>query len=198
MTYQPPAISPAIVDAKGDLLVATAADTVTRLAVGTTASYLIADSDEANGVTWGGIYPVSSDVTVTNSTTFATATGMSASLAASKKYLIRGSVLFDTTAAGDFKFQFTGPASPTVVRVFCITNSPGQTTPASVGLTAFSASTTILTNSTTGGGIQFTGVVHTSAGNAGTIAFQFAQNAQSNDSGAIVRAGSFLEVVRVG
>jgi hypothetical protein len=41
-----------IVDAKGDLIVATAADTVSRLAVGTNGQALIADSTAATGVKW--------------------------------------------------------------------------------------------------------------------------------------------------
>jgi hypothetical protein len=41
-----------IVDAKGDLIVATAADTVSRLAVGTNGQALIADSTAATGLKW--------------------------------------------------------------------------------------------------------------------------------------------------
>lgn len=46
-------IQPSIVDAKGDLIVATAADSVSRLAVGSNNQVLIADSAEATGVKWG-------------------------------------------------------------------------------------------------------------------------------------------------
>ena len=41
-----------IVDAKGDLIVATASDAVARLAVGTNTYVLVADSSEATGLKW--------------------------------------------------------------------------------------------------------------------------------------------------
>lgn len=46
------AIAKAIVDAKGDLIAATAADTVSRLAVGTNGQVLTADSTAATGLKW--------------------------------------------------------------------------------------------------------------------------------------------------
>jgi hypothetical protein len=46
------AIAKSIVDAKGDLIAATAADTVSRVAVGTNGQVLTADSAEATGVKW--------------------------------------------------------------------------------------------------------------------------------------------------
>lgn len=45
-------ISANIVDAKGDLIVGTAADTVSRLAVGTNGYTLVADSAQATGLKW--------------------------------------------------------------------------------------------------------------------------------------------------
>ena len=47
------AIQNAIVDAKGDLIAATGADTPARLAVGTNGQTLIADSTTATGLKWG-------------------------------------------------------------------------------------------------------------------------------------------------
>ena len=48
-------LSPTLFDAKGDILVATAADTVGKLALGTNGYYLKADSSTATGLTWGAI-----------------------------------------------------------------------------------------------------------------------------------------------
>lgn len=47
------AIAKSIVDAKGDLIAATAADTVARLAVGTNGQVLTADSTASTGLKWG-------------------------------------------------------------------------------------------------------------------------------------------------
>ena len=49
---QATAISPTIVDAKGDIIAATAADTVSRLAVGANDTVLTADSTTATGLKW--------------------------------------------------------------------------------------------------------------------------------------------------
>ena len=71
------AIQNAIVDAKGDLIAATAADTPARLAVGTNGQVLTADSTAATGIKWatpasGG--KVLQVVSATNSTAITTTT----------------------------------------------------------------------------------------------------------------------------
>ena len=52
---QSAAINPTIVDAKGDLISATAADTPARLAVGTNGQVLTADSTAATGIKWATV-----------------------------------------------------------------------------------------------------------------------------------------------
>ena len=51
------AINPTIVDAKGDIIAATAADVVSRLAVGANDTVLTADSTTATGLKWAAANP---------------------------------------------------------------------------------------------------------------------------------------------
>lgn len=62
------AIQNAIVDAKGDLIGATAADTPARLAVGTNGQVLTADSTAATGLAWAT--PNATGLTLISTTTF--------------------------------------------------------------------------------------------------------------------------------
>lgn len=59
-------IAPSIVDAKGDIIAATAADTVSRLAVGSNNQVLTADSTTATGLKWAT--PTSGGMTLISST----------------------------------------------------------------------------------------------------------------------------------
>ena len=61
-------IAPTVIDAKGDLLAGTAADTVGRLAVGTDGQLLAADSGETTGLKW--TTPASGGLTLLSATTF--------------------------------------------------------------------------------------------------------------------------------
>lgn len=67
------AIQNAIVDAKGDLIAATAADTPARLAVGTNGQVLTADSVEATGIKWAT--PASGAITLIKRAAFSAVAG---------------------------------------------------------------------------------------------------------------------------
>jgi hypothetical protein len=94
------AIQNAIVDAKGDLIAATAADTPARLAVGTNGHVLTADSTAATGIKWaapaagGKVLQVVQATTTTNviiTSTTLTNTGLTATItptSATSKILI--------------------------------------------------------------------------------------------------------------
>ena len=66
------AINKTIVDAKGDIIAATAADTVSRLAVGANDTVLVADSSTATGLKWAA--PASGGMTLLSTTTLSGAT----------------------------------------------------------------------------------------------------------------------------
>jgi hypothetical protein len=94
------AIQNAIVDAKGDLIAATAADTPARLAVGTNGQVLTADSTAATGLKWATastgkiaqvLSTIKTDTFSTTASSFTTITGLSQAItpsATSSKILI--------------------------------------------------------------------------------------------------------------
>jgi hypothetical protein len=79
-------LSASIVDAKGDLIAATAADTVSRLAVGTNGQYLSADSAEATGLKW--VTPTSGSLTLLSTTSLSGTSTTISSISGSYKNLL--------------------------------------------------------------------------------------------------------------
>lgn len=80
------AINPNIVDAKGDIIAATAADTVARLAVGANGTVLTADSAEATGLKW--TTPASGSMTQLATGTLSGASVVLSSISGSYKDLV--------------------------------------------------------------------------------------------------------------
>ncbi len=84
------AIPKSLVDAKGDIVTATADNTPARLAVGTNGHALVADSTTATGLAWASLTGApkigqvvtanSSTLTTTNATSYVDATGLSVSI----------------------------------------------------------------------------------------------------------------------
>jgi hypothetical protein len=91
------AIQNAIVDAKGDLIGATAADTPARLAVGTNGQVLTADSTAATGLKWDAI---SSGMNLLNTTTFSTVSSQTIDTLFSSTYQNYRIVLTISAASG--------------------------------------------------------------------------------------------------
>lgn len=124
------AIAKAIVDAKGDLIVATAADTPARLAVGSTnGQALTVDSSTASGLAWATISSApkigqvvqgyTANTTLTTGTSFVDVTGFSATItptSATSKILVVCDTyvyvggLFGASAGGSLTFGYIGIA----------------------------------------------------------------------------------------
>jgi hypothetical protein len=132
------------------------------------------------------------DQAVINNATLQTDATLSFSMAASTKYRIRGVCFIDTTAAADYKYAFAGPASPTLVRFSRIDAVPGAAPAIRAIDIAMPAATSITGTGTTGGYVSFDIIFHNGA-NAAAFAFQWAQNTATADTGAILRAGSYME-----
>lgn len=101
------AIQNAIVDAKGDLIAATAADTPARLAVGTNGYVLTADSAEATGLKWAA--SSSGALVLIARTTFsgvASQTFDSVFTSTYKSYVAIIENFVGTTAGDDLQLQF--------------------------------------------------------------------------------------------
>jgi len=90
-------IQETLVDAKGDLVVGTAADTVGRLAVGTNGQVLTADSTAGTGLAYTTPISASSTTTFTNKTVSLTSNTVSGTLAE-----------FNTALSGDDFVSLTG------------------------------------------------------------------------------------------
>ena len=96
-------IQPTIVDAKGDLIVATAADTVSRLAVGSNDQVLTADSSTSTGLKWAAA--AAGGMTLLSTTTLSGATTTISSIPGGYNALI-GYVYGVTNATADGNFRF--------------------------------------------------------------------------------------------
>jgi len=94
-------IQPTIVDAKGDLIVATAADTVARLAVGTNDYVLTAASGETTGLKWaaGGLPSATSYTPATTNWTLGNGTMTTYYISSGDTVFYYGRILLGSTSS---------------------------------------------------------------------------------------------------
>jgi hypothetical protein len=100
-----------IVDAKGDLIAATAADTVARLAVGTDGQVLLADSTAATGLAWGS--PSSGSMTSLATGTLSGTTVTISSISGSYKNLVLRVENFYQTGGENLTVRMNGITTST-------------------------------------------------------------------------------------
>jgi hypothetical protein len=119
------AINPNIVDAKGDIIAATAADTVARLAVGANDTVLTADSSTATGLKWAT--PSSGGMTLLSTTSLTGATTTISSISGAYNNLF--AVIYgvtNATADGAFRIAPNGSTNGNLYRVNGWDNSSGD------------------------------------------------------------------------
>jgi hypothetical protein len=189
-------LSTNVLTTKGDVGVFNGSAWV-RVGVGSDNQVLTAASGQASGVQWAtpsGSNPwtlVSKPTiqTKTANTTLANDTDLTFSVTSGTKYRVRGTVYFDTTAAGDFKYAIAGPAA-SLIRVHKRHQAAAGVAYVTATDTAFATSTAVAGTGTAGGQVFFDVLFVATA--SGTFAFQWAQN--TSDAGnTSVNAGSYLE-----
>ena len=132
------AINPTIVDAKGDIIAATAADTVARLAVGANGTVLTAASGQATGLQWAT--PSSGGMTLLSTTTLSgTSTDVTnISQDYTNLYILITGV---TNATGNANLYYAPNSSGNNAISFVANGSTGQGTGSYVNLTGNSVFT---------------------------------------------------------
>lgn len=148
-----------------------------------------------NTVEWNVVKKASSTVQ-NNTAAYVSDADLVFPAAASTKYTFRGVLFFDTSATADFKFQLAGPASPTLLRFQHTVVIPGGSALSSIAVdSAYSTSVAVTGAGTSGGYVQFDGILHNGT-TAGEVALQWAQNT-ADASNTTVLAGSYLEWMRI-
>lgn len=174
------------------------ASTETYAAPGTSGNVMTSDGTNWTSAAPAGggwtLVPKLTDETISADDTLSDDSTLTFSVAANKTYIIRICVQVQSTAAADFKAKFNGPASPTLFTYQLIKNTDITTDAFGIQFadTSYTAATfTFVETSNFNGTFTFNGVLQNGA-NAGTFAFQWAQNT-SNASNTTVKAGSYIE-----
>ena len=113
-------IQPTLLTAKGDLISATAASTVARLAVGSDAQILVADSTASTGLKWATPATPTSGLTLISRQTFSSVAGTGTTFdnvftSTYKSYVAVFEGVYGATAGSDFYLQmrYAGPTTQT-------------------------------------------------------------------------------------
>ncbi len=135
------------------------------------------------------------DQTITNNATFQNDNTLVLALAANSSYNIDAVINFSTTsAAADFKYTFTVPAGSTVAISTTADTAAAASTVCNI--TASGQKCTLASTAGYRGNIRLSGYIRT-AGTAGNLQFQFAQNTGTAGQSVTVYQGSSMSYRKV-
>jgi hypothetical protein len=153
------AVDQTLVNSKGDLIVATADNTVTNVAVGSNNTFLVADSAEASGVKWSNVL-VAPEERTTVSATAATGT-------VQFDALTQGVLYYTTDASGNWTLNVRGNSGTTLNSILAVNDSITVSFLVTNGSTArVHSALTIDGNAQT---VKWSGGTAPAAGNASSI-----------------------------
>ena len=176
-----------IVDVKGDLIAATAADAVARLAAGTDTHVLTADSTTATGLIWSAV-PAASTVTVADTTSATCSVALFEAETGNLAPKTDGALDYNATTGSLSTTVFTGPLTGNVTGD--VSGSSGSCTGNAATATSATTSATVTTAaqpSITSVG-TLTSLDVTGALTAGSLVAPLAFNAQTGTTYTFVLA----------
>ena len=136
-------IAPTIVDAKGDLIAGTAADTVARLAIGSNGQVLTADSTAATGMKWAAAGGTGKVLQVVQAATTSSTT-------------VTGVTLTDTNITASITPSSSSSRILVLAAVACQMYSSGSVNQIGMGMSLLRGSTEIFNDNANGEGWYFT------------------------------------------
>jgi hypothetical protein len=146
--------------------------------------------------TWATNMPIvirkTSDQSTSNDTTLDDDNDLKFTMAANTKYAIRLRVFFYSGTTADFKYQVTGPASPTSVRRLIVRCNGGDTPAFRPIATDYNDSTGVSLDGSGGEGCVSEEIIVQNGATSGTFVFRWAQNTSASGT-TYVRAGSSIE-----
>ena len=194
-----------LVDAKGDLLVGTADNTIARKAVGADGSRLIADSSKSDGLDWEEkkLYTAvkTAQEDVTNSDTLQDDDHLFLTLPTGRFVIDWTLYTAGASTAADWKFGLTGTATSAGIWGPILTGANAQwggTTAAQspAALASLVQTITLGGANVAGGGFILRGLVYISV--AGTLKLQWAQNTATSGVTNTLYTGSCMIGTKVG
>jgi len=182
-THSHSEIAKTIVDAKGDIIAATAADTVDRLAVGANDTVLTADSTAATGLKWAT--PVTGGMTLLSTTTLsgATTTISSINQTYNSLFFIVSGV---TNATASNRFRLAPNANATITSAISVADASTSLDARNSDYLFLSIANVLRTNSSN----SWSGYIHDYASTTRYKTHSM-QGIFTNDVSAVVRNFSF-------